>query len=151
MKYALSILSFLFLTLNTSPVFARTIKSFQDSDAIMSVARFMYDAAEDMPISTRISDKKINIKDMSGCKNVSADEVLASVEAAIKKVMRFYPDEDIPGEQALVDLEDYLDHRDYKECDFNTKSKQSQVVSQYFLDTRDEIHLRLDNVALKAE
>ena len=68
----------------------------------------MYDVSEDMPSSYRLTDKKINVKDFSKCTTVDADAVLDDVESSIKKVLRYYPDEDVPFEQAIVDLEDYL-------------------------------------------
>lgn len=111
----------------------------------------MYDSAEDMPVSTRMGDRKITIKDFSHCTDVSSDEVYNDVEEAIKRVLRFYPDEDLPFEQALVDLQDYIDHGPYKKCEFTKKTTQSKVVSSYYVDVSDKIHLRLDNVALSAE
>lgn len=151
MKYALSIFIFTILATFSVDSSARTIKSFRDSQAILTVAQFMYDAAEDMPVSTRMGDKKINLKDFSKCSNVPGSDVLSEVEEAIKKVLRFYPDEDIPFEQALIDLEDYIDNRNYKKCNFVNKSTQSKVYSSYFVDENDDVHLRLDNIALIAE
>lgn len=151
MKYALSILTLLLTLSFTTPVSARTITAFSDSDAIMAVARFMYDVAEDIPVSTRLTDKKIVVKDFSRCENVSAEAALSDVTSAIKRVLRYYPDEDIPFEQALVDMEDYLDHKTFKKCSFQTKTAQSLVKSSYYLDSSDKIHLRVDNVALTAE
>lgn len=151
MKYALSLFIFIVAATFSVDSSARTIKSFRDSQAILTVAQFMYDAAEDMPVSTRIGDKKINLSDFSKCSDVAGSDVLFEVEEAIKKVLRFYPDEDIPFEQALVDLEDYIDNRTYKKCNFVKKSNQSKVLSSYFVDENDDVHLRLDKIALTAE
>ena len=150
MKYAFS-LFITCLAAFTLDAHARTIFSFRDSLAITTVAQFMYDVAEDLPVSARLSDKKINIKDFSTCEDVSAKEVQFDVENAIKRVLRFYPDEEIPFEQAIVDLEDYLDYQSYKKCTFENKSIQSHIKTTYYTDTRDKIHLRLDNVALTLE
>ncbi|MBC7713798.1 MAG: hypothetical protein H7177_10695 [Rhizobacter sp.] len=151
MKYAFSILTALFIATIAPSVEARTIYSFKDSDAIMTIAQFMYDVAEDVPVSTRLTEKKVNVPDLSKCSDVTANDVLSDVETSIKRVLRFYPDEEVPFEQAMTDLEDFLDHRDYKKCAFENKSSQSQTKSTYYTDVSDKIHLRLDNVALKAE
>jgi hypothetical protein len=152
MKYALSILGLsFFVSLYSSVAHARSITSFRQSDAISAVADFMSDVGEDMPVSTRMTDKKINIKDLSKCTTVTSEEVLDDVSSGIRTVMRFYPDEDIPFEEALVDMEDYLDHQIYKRCTLVKKSAQSLVRSSYYLNSDDKIHLRLDNIALTAE
>ncbi|MBY0413414.1 MAG: hypothetical protein K2Q18_04585 [Bdellovibrionales bacterium] len=151
MKYALSIFAASILFIISSNVQARTIYNFNDSDAITTVAQFLSDAAEDMPVSYRISDKKINIKNLSDCTDVKSSSVMNDVEDAIKKVMRFYPDEDLPYDQALVDLEDYVGSESYRKCVFIKKTAQSTIHTSYFVDSSDKIHLRVDNVALTAE
>jgi hypothetical protein len=151
MKYAFLLFTFItFLTFTTS-AFARTVASFKDSPAIQTVAQFMYDSAEDMPLSTRMSDRKLSIKDFTKCSDVGGDDVFTDVEESIKRVLRFYPDEDIPFEQALLDLEDYIDHQYFKKCTFEKKTSQSKIISTYYVDLNDKIHLRLDNIALSAE
>lgn len=150
MKYALFILFTVLVSVSTEAS-ARTITSFRDSDAISTIAQFMYDVAEDVPVSFKLSDKKINIKDFSQCTDVEASKVLDHVESSIKKVLRYYPDEDVPFEQALIDMEDYLDGRTYKKCVFEKKSAQSKIVSTYYADVSNKIYVRLDNVALTAE
>ena len=130
---------------------ARTITSFQDSDALMTVTAFMYDVAEDIPVSTGLTDKKVNLKDFSNCVDVAADTILSDVELGIKRVLRVYPDEEIPFEQALADLEDYLDHQSFKKCSSVTTSPQAHIESVYYVDHNDKIHLRMDNTSLLAE
>ncbi len=63
MKYAFSILTALLFITTTSSASARTIYAFKDSNAIMTIAQFMYDVAEDVPVSGRLTDKKINLID----------------------------------------------------------------------------------------
>ncbi len=148
MKYALTFLfSFItiFITLLYSEnSYARTITHFRDSDALTTMAQFMYDAAEDLPQSIKMSDKKMNIKDTKNCVTVSADDVFQDVSRAIKKIIRFYPDEELPFEQALIDLEDYLDHQSFKKCTMEKVTPQSRILISYFLDKHDLIHVRLD-------
>lgn len=148
MKYAFLVLFTVFFSSN---VFARTITSFKDSESLTAIAQFMYDVAEDVPVSIRLTDKKINVTDLSLCAEVTADDVRSEVEKSIKKVLRFFPDDEVPFEQAIVDLEDYLDGRTYKKCTFENKASQSQTRTVYFTDVTNKIHLRLDNVALTAE
>ncbi|MEA9356311.1 hypothetical protein SHI21_08865 [Bacteriovorax sp. PP10] len=152
MKYALSILGLsFFVSTYSSIAHARSITSFGQSDAISAVADFMYDVGEDIPVSTRMTDKKINIKDLSKCTTVTSEEVVDDVSAAIRTVMRFYPDEDIPFEAALADMEDYLDHQVFKKCILIKRRAHSLVRSSYYLNSEDKIHLRLDNIALTPE
>lgn len=150
MKYALFTL-IAFFSLSSFSAQARTITSFKDSDALTGIAQFMYDASEDIPSSYRLSDRKMNIKDFSKCSTVNAESVFKDVESSIKKVLRYYPDEDVPFEQALIDLEDYLDHANFKKCRFEKKTAQSKILSTYYVDLSDKIHLRVDNVILLAE
>ena len=152
MKYALSILCLsLIVTISSTDASARSITSFRQSDAISAVTEFMYDVGEDLPVSTRMTDKKINLLDFSKCKTVTSKEVISDVEVAIRKVIRFYPDEDIPFEEALVDMEDYLDHQSFKKCVLYRRREHSVVTSAYYVNKDDKIHLRLDNIALTVE
>lgn len=152
MKYALSIfcMSFFIATFSIDAG-ARTITSIHQSESIKAIAVFMYDAGEDIPGSIRMSDKKINLTDISKCTDVTSQDVLDEVDKAIRKVMRFYPDEELPFEEALLDMEDYLDYQAYKKCTLIDKKTQSSVTSSYYLNSDDKIHLRLDNIALTAE
>ena len=97
------------------------------------------------------TDKKINLKELSNCVTVTSEQVLDDVDSAIRKVMRFYPDEDVPFEEALNDLEDYLDHQSYKKCSLYKKDSHSVTRSSYYVNSNDKIHLRLDNITLLAE
>lgn len=144
MKY---VLTFLFVVLleNAS---ARTITRFRDSESLTVMAQFLFDSSEDIPQPIRLSDKKINIKDLNKCTSVSAEHVYSDVANSINKVLRFYPDEDLPFEQALTDLEDYLDHRTFKKCIFEKVTPNSTLHTTYYRDQKDQIHVRLDTTFL---
>lgn len=87
MKYALSVLCLSFFIATYSSVAnARTITSFRQSDSISAVTAFMYDAGEDIPYSTRITDKKINLKDFSKCPIVSSENVLEDVASPLERL-----------------------------------------------------------------
>lgn len=144
MKYALIVLIFSI----TQAVSARTITSFKNSAPLLTVALFMSDVRDDLPHSVIISDKKMAIKDASACINVSVDEVREETIKGIKKVLRFYPDDELPLEQALADLEDYLDQKTFKKCQFERTTSDHLIKTTYFLDTADKIHLRMDNRTL---
>ena len=149
MKYALTF--FLFLSLISTESFAREITSFKQSDALLSLTQFLFDSGEDLPESIKLSDKKYSIKNARKCMQVSAAVVLSDVEKSIKKVIRFYPDEEIPYEQALIDLEDYLDSAQYKKCFLEKHTQSTLVKTSYYFDSSDKIHLRLDTIIIKSE
>jgi hypothetical protein len=151
MKYALSIFCLSFIAVLSPDASARSITSFCQSESISALAEFMFDTGEDMSSSTRMTDKKINLDDTSKCAAVTSQEVLADVVTAMRKAMHFYPDEELPFEQALIDMEDYLDHQSYKKCTFIKKRDQSLVTISYYLNSDDKIHLRLDNITLTSE
>ncbi len=152
MKYTLT---FLFLTafcltsLNSAS--AREIQSFKDSDALINLTQFLYDVGEDLEVSLKISDKKVTIKDTSKCTTSAAGEALTLFEKAVMKVLRYYPDEDVPFEQAMTDLNDYLNNVRLKKCLFEKETKQSLVKTTYFEDASGKIHLRIDTIHLKSE
>lgn len=151
MKYALSIFCLSFIAAFSTNASARSITSIHQSESIKAISVFMYDAGEDIPGSIRMSDKKINLTDTSKCIDVTSQDILDEVNKAIKKVMRFYPDEELPFEEALLDMEDYLDYQAYKKCIFIDNNTTSRVTSSYYLNSDDKIHLRLDNITLTAE
>ncbi len=157
MKYA-----FLFLVLSLAsisssyaepeapvlPTPARNIESFSDSQALITISEFMTDNAEDMPSSNRISDKKLRLKDTSECTSVNASAVVKEVESAIRKVMRLYPDEDLPVDEALSDLSSYLENKTYKKCMIDQSNKQMKMNTVYFFDSSDKKHVKVDTITL---
>ncbi len=149
MKYAFCVLFALFL-INTNS-YAQTIKSFSDSPALISIAEFMEDSASDMKTSYRISDKKLKFKDTSTCQIVPKSAVLKEVESAVKKVLRLYPDEELPFEDALNDLADYLVDSSYKKCVIAGSNLVKEVSSVYFFNGSDNIHVKVDTITLVAE
>jgi len=147
MKYALLILCFAFYSFQTLAS-DRHIQKFSDSYALSSIAQFLDDAAEDVKVSTRISDKAMKIKDPSLCVNSSAAEALSDSEAAIRGVLRLYPDEELPFEEAIADLNNYLDNRPLKKCLLISKTSHKTTQSYYYYDQSGDIHLKLDVIAL---
>ena len=146
MKYA-----FLFITLIltlSNPSFARTITSFNDSQALMTVAQFILDNAEDLATSSRISDKKLKIKDDSACEPVNKKQVLKEVERAIYGIMRLYPDEELPIEEAMMDLEDYLGNGSFKKCLFSQKNQHKLIQVSYFFNSAHNAQVRVDTITL---
>jgi hypothetical protein len=150
MKYAFFIFSIL---LSIQSAFAQSasvtpIKSFDDSDALVSVVQFMNDVREDLPNAVTLSDKKTIIKDTTKCFEVTSEEVFTETLKGIKKVLRFYPDEELPLEEAVADLESYLGSKSYSRCVFEKTTKEHIIKTIYFFDLKDKTHLRVDNWTL---
>lgn len=146
MKYALLFLALFFSVAIKSQ--ARTIHSFHDSQALMTIAQFMIDNAEDMRNSIRISDKKLTIKDASTCTVVSSKEVIKTVDAAILAILRLYPDEELPVDEALSDLADYLGTGPLTKCNILQKNERMKINAIYFFDKTNDIHVKVDTVTL---
>ena len=143
MRYAFFILFFLQSLM--SPLLAREIKSFDDSEALTSVSAFLEEASDDSFTPTLINDKirLISALEEASCVWVSADAIYDDVEVAFKKIARFYPDEDIPFQEALLDLEDYLDHRTFKKCTTVSVSSSVKIISNYYVDLKNEVHFSI--------
>ncbi len=146
MKYALLFLFILFSNLPLS--YAKNIKSFNDSIALTSIAQFMIDSSEDLPVSNRISDTKLAIKDTLACVAVDKQVVINDVSNAIFNVLRFYPDEELPIEEALNDLSDYLSSDRYLKCVYSQNNIQLVRSVTYYMDAKNEIHVKVDTIAL---
>lgn len=136
------------ISISSTPSMARTITSFSDSQALMTVAQFMIDNAEDMPISSRISDKKLKVPDPSICEAVSSEKVLKEVSSAIKIVLRLYPDEELPIEEAMEDLRDYISPGPLKKCTVTQSNQYKKINVSYFFDSTDKIHVKVDTITL---
>lgn len=146
MKYAFFVLaSSLFFS---SALQARTITSFNDSPALMSIAQFMIDNAEDMIASHRISDKKLKVKDPSLCEVVSPSLVLSEVQSAINSILRMFPDEELPIEEAMSDLADYIGPGPLKKCHVTQTNSQKKILVSYFFDGSDKVHVKVDTITL---
>ena len=140
MKYAFLFLASLLL--NSPSLYAHPINSFDESQAIVNISHFMVDSTEDMPVSVRISDKKLSIADVSTCKDVAASDVVNEVSLAIKNVLRFYPDEELPIEDALNDLADYLGTETYKKCIFLQNNTHQNLRAAYFFNSKNIKHVK---------
>lgn len=145
MKYAFFIFALFILG---QSVQAAPVTSFNDSDAIITITQFMNDVKEDLPNAVTLSDKKMVIKDVSSCLEVTADNVLDETLKGIKKVLRFYPDEELPIEEAVADLESYIGKKSYSRCLFEKTTREHIIRTIYFFDAKDKIHLRVDNWTL---
>jgi hypothetical protein len=111
----------------------------------------MVDNAEDMPVSSRISDKKLKVPDLSICETVSSEKVLKEVASAIKSVLRLYPDEELPIEEAMEDLKDYVGAGPLKKCTVTQANQHKKIVVSYFFDAKDKIHVKVDTITLLAQ
>lgn len=140
MKYAAFFISLFILT----SVQARTIFSFNDSIALQSISSMLTDYTEDLHVSYRISDKKNIIKDQSRCEQVGSDVALDAFKEAINAVLKVFPDEEIPYNEALNDMKDYLDVAPLTLCKYVRPGIETQVVTLYFFNNKDKIFLRID-------
>jgi len=140
MKYAAFFISFFIL----STVHARTINSFKQSYAILSIASMLADNAEDLKVSYRISDKKNLITDVSKCTRVESNVALTAFKEAMDSVLRIFPDEEIPYNEALEDMKDYLDATPLTLCKFIHAGIETQVNTLYFFDNASKTYLRID-------
>ena len=72
MKYAFSIYSLsIFISTFSTQANARSITNLRQSDAITAVAEFLYDVGEDVQATTRLTDKKIIIKNLYNSQSLS--------------------------------------------------------------------------------
>lgn len=147
MKYAFFMCA-LILFNNPSAKARAAITSFNDSPALMTIAQFMMDNAEDMPVSSRISDKKLKVMSGTVCEVVNAHTVVSEVESAINKMLRVYPDEELPVEEALSDLEIYVGQNSLKKCKVTQTNDHKKINVSYFYDSKDVIHIKIDTVTL---
>jgi hypothetical protein len=126
----------------------RRIHEFQDSASISTISQFLKDASEDVEVSTRISDKKMKVRDIELCNPANSEKALKEAELVIKSVLRLYPDEELPFEEALGDLENYLDNREFTRCNIVQIKANKKIQSVYYFDSLDEVHLKLDIISL---
>ena len=145
MKYAFLVLALIFSF--STPTYAQPIKSFNDSQSILTIAQFMIDNAEDMKTSVHLSDRKFTVKDTSACVTVTTKDVLKHTQNAINIIFKFYPDEELPVEEAMIDLEAFLGTNLFKKCMFVQYKGKKTVQSSYFFDSSDTIHVKVDTIS----
>ena len=151
MKYALIIFSLIF----SLQVNARQIQSLSSSYAINQILSYLNDNVEEFHAVYRLSDKSFVIKDASNCSNVEARDVALEVKKSFDKILLKFPDEELPFNEAVIDLKDFLDNRSYLRCVNNSINSRNEKVQSIFYisqnDVNNQIHLRMDNVAPKFE
>ncbi len=147
MKYAFCILAILFVQSS----FAVTITSFNDSPALLNVLEFIKDSASDLKVSNRISEKKMPIADSSKCVDVKAVVVLNEVEVAIQNVLRYYPDEELPLDEAYEDLSTLLGVHTFRKCTFFYSNEKMKMKTVYFENALDSVHIKVDTITLIAQ
>jgi hypothetical protein len=147
MKYAFLVFSILFI--QTS--FAVTITSFNDSPALLNILEFIKDSASDLKISNRISEKKMIIADPAKCVQAKAPVVLNEIEGAIQNVLRYYPDEELPIDEAYDDLITLLGSHNFKKCTFYYANEKIKMKTVYFENAADSVHIKVDTITLLTE
>jgi hypothetical protein len=141
MKYAVFFIS-LFIIFSLE---ARTITSFNQSSAILMIANSLSENSEDLKTSFIISDKKIKLNPEAKCEAVDANNALIAFKFAMDNVLKMFPDEEIPYEEALNDMKDYLDNQPLTLCKILHKNSKHKILTLYYFDRSDKIHLKIDN------
>ena len=146
MKYAfLFLFSFL---LNSKNSFA-SIKSFKDSQSLTEISQFMQDNLEDLPVAYRIGDKKLKSPPTNNCTEVTPDSIIKDVVNAIKVELRRFPDEELPVEDAINDLKEYLGDQTFKKCIFDYQSYEHlNIRTTYYLNRDNSVHVNVDIITL---
>ena len=150
MKYALFIWSILFFihSAQSAEPSATSIHSFKQSKAILTLVQFMNEVKEDLPEAVLLSDKKLKITQPENCEEVPAHVVLSETLKGIKKVIRFYPDEELPLEEAYADLENYIGSKTYTKCVIERIAREQKIKTYYYLNTLDRKAVRMDIITL---
>ena len=108
----------------------------------------MNEVKEDLPEAVLLSDKKLKIIQPENCEQVSSDVVLSETLKGIKKVIRFYPDEELPLEEAYADLDSYIGNKTYTKCVIERVVRDQEIKTYYYLNTIDRKALRMDIITL---
>ena len=145
MKYALL---FLLLSFSISS-FAQPIKSFNDSQSILTIIQFLNDSSEDLKTSFQISDKKLVFKDASKCISATSSDVINEVQKAINNILKFYPDEELPVEEAIADFSSYLEELPLQKCTFVQHLTGKDILISYYFDGLNNKHVKIDSVTAR--
>jgi hypothetical protein len=151
MKYAFFVLfSSIAFSTNAS---ALTITSFSDSPALMNVLEFVKDSGADLKVSNRVSEKKLTItsSEETKCTDVPAALVQNEIENSIQNVLRYYPDEELPLDDAYNDLQTLLGSFIYKKCIFYTSNDHMKLKTSYFYNAPGTVHIKVDTITLLTE
>lgn len=141
MKYAVFFISLFFAV----TIQARTITSFNQSNAILMIATSLSENSEDLKTSYLITDKKMKLNPDAKCEVVDAHNALIAFKLAMDNILKMFPDEEIPYEEALNDIKDYLDNQQLTLCKILHKNSKHKILTLYYFDHSDKIHLRIDN------
>jgi hypothetical protein len=143
MKYAALFISLLLIT----SVQARTIYNINQSNALQVISNMLSEDAEDLGTSFQFTDKAITIKDVSKCTQVESKVALLSFKEAMDSVLKTFPDEPIPYDEALVDMKDYLGTAPLTLCKFLRAGLETEVLTLYFFNLSSKTHLRIDKTS----
>lgn len=143
MKYAAF---FIALFLFTS-VQARTIYNLNQSSALQTISNMLSEYAEDLGTSYQFTDKPLTIKDVSKCTQVESNIAILSFKEAMDSVLKTFPDEPIPYNEALADMKDYIGTAPLTLCKFLRPGLETEVVTLYFFDLLSKTHLRIDKTS----
>ncbi len=144
MKYALLVFSLL-LSIN---IFSREINSISNSPAINEIVSFINDNREEFASYYKISDKVFEIKNYEGCSVVGDQEIAKDFSKSFKLILAKYPDEELPFDEAIADLKNFLDHKSYYRCSKVGSNSNGDAVEVHYYQSLDKvIYLRIDNIA----
>lgn len=147
MKFGL--LLFIFLVSIISNSNARELTRLKDSHSLQVVLNFFYENREDFKYYPRLKDLKEIDLDTKECIKVSSREVLKEVKANIEFVFNKYPDEELPVEAALFDVEQYLAGDSFIRCtkEFLFQDKVIATIFYQSVHFHPTKSFRLDQIA----
>lgn len=134
MTRALFILSFMVFTFHSQAA------GFRDAKALRYIIATMNEASSDLNTFYRLSDKKYQIPQSAQCLPSSSQEAYDYGKKAIDHFIEFYSDEDLPYDQALGELAEFLSFGVTQKCRYVVKNRDFSVDTNVFISEGSELN-----------
>ena len=142
-----SIFIFLVLLFSLSGVSGAQERSLYDSDSLMWVLDELYPASYDFAAIYLVEEKLDPVRSQipqEGCVEVKAEVVKNYFQRAFNAYQNFYPDNELPFDQAEKDLEYIMGDDAYLQCSEKFENKWESIEVDHFRKVRGGIWIRFE-------
>lgn len=123
------------------------MRSLKDSSSLTIVREFMTSVRADLESYYVINDRHLKLPAKHICTMKTKADVVRLVTKSIMHTLKLYPDEELPVEEAILDLKSYLRADTYEMCTFSRVVKEEKYEHTLFYSQSGTFYLRLDFIA----
>lgn len=119
-------------------------RSFHDSGALIRVLDAIYDASFDFEGLYIITHNVEFLGEKQKCEIVSSAALVAHIKKIFQEFISYYPDEELPFDEALKDLKEIAGGSDFKRCYERQEDPRAYVEVTHYQSLSTKLWIRIE-------